>query len=194
MSKAGGLAGMQFQKKSFSVPMGDVGEDVVRNIMSDEDRERLATDEGKLGNDVIATRKKRHVLPFGDRILVRRRKIGGTIGSGLLVSADETKERDTEIADVIFIPEHSFTDSELIKNSEMIAKALSAKAQGGDSDALNALLKFNEFLKIKSIQPGDVVLISKYVGITFYTSDDIDGLTMLLGNDVIGLVCEEGVK
>ena len=191
MSRHGGLQGAQYQKKSFSVPMGGAGEEKIVNVMSDVDRERIALDDAERPLAEQTKSKKRHVLPFGDRILVRRRRIGDTIGSGILIATEETKDRETEIADVVFIPEHTFADKELIEKSEGIVNALVKSAENGDSDSLVSLLRYNEYLKIKMLKPGDVVMISKYVGTTFYTSDDSGALTMLDSSQVIGVVVEE---
>ena len=57
----------------------------------------------------------KNVMPFGNRILVKRRKVGEKLGSGLLVAAQETAERPTDVADVVYIPDHSFADRELIE-------------------------------------------------------------------------------
>ena len=182
---------MQYNKKSFTVPMGGAGEDRLTNVMSDEDKERLEHDHTFEQAGVIEPKKRRHVLPFGDRILVRRRKIGEKLGTGILVAADETKERDTEIADVVFVPDHTYADKELIENAEGIAQALIDTAKKGDANALTSLLAYNQYLKIKTLQPGDVVMISKYVGTSFFTSDTADALTMLNSSDVIGVIVEE---
>ena len=195
MSRNGGKAGMQYMKKSFSVPMGGTSEDFKPNIMSEDDRIRIAGEENERQNELDRQpkiiSKCRHVIPFGDRILVRRRKIGEKLGSGLLVASDETKDRDTEIADVVFIPDHTFADKSLLDKSEAIVNALIQSAESGSSDALVALLRYNDYLKIKALKPGDVVMISKYVGTTFFTSDNADSLTMLNSQDIIGVIYEE---
>lgn len=130
------------------------------------------------------------IMPLGDRILVKRRKIGDKIGTaGLILAADETKERPTDLADVVHMPEHSFADKSLIENSEDIINALTLKAKDGESEALISLLRMNEFLKIKSIQKGQTVMISKYVGTDFHDNSGQD-LTLVNASDVIGVVHE----
>jgi len=129
------------------------------------------------------------VIPFGDRMLVKRRKVGEKAGSIFL--PDEAKERPTDLADVIFIPEHSFADIKLIENSEQIIGSLVKKAANGNSDALVALLTFNSFLKIKSIKVGDAVMISKYVGTTFHETGSNEELTLVKGEDIIGLITKD---
>jgi len=134
------------------------------------------------------------VIPFGNRLLVKRRKTGdvtdGKFGGTSLVMPDTTKDRETELADVVYIPEHSFADIELINNAETIIKSLTKKARDGDSEALKALLEYNIFLKIKSIQVGDVVMISKYVGTSFEDNQGSGNLTLIYGSDIIGVVAE----
>ena len=131
------------------------------------------------------------VIPFGDRILVRRRKIGERAGN--IVMPDSVKERDTDLADVMYVPELTFSDKEILDNAEQIVKALTEKAIHGNDEALIALLRINEFVKMKSIKVGDGVMISKYVGIDFHESGEKDNLTLVLTSDVIGLIINEEV-
>lgn len=129
------------------------------------------------------------LIPFGNKLLVKRRRVGDKLGSeGIIIAADETKERPTDLADVQYVPDNSFADQSLIENSEDIVKAITDKAKGGDSDALIALLRFNEYLKIKSIQPGDCVMISKYVGTDFHDNQGGGYMTLVNGEDIIGVV------
>jgi co-chaperonin GroES (HSP10) len=132
------------------------------------------------------------IIPLGDRILCRRRKVGERLGkSGLIIAPDEVKDARTDIADVVYVPDLTFTDKQLIENAESIASSLAEKCRSGDSDALIALLRFNEFAKIKSIKAGDVVMIGKYVGTDFCTSDSTETITIVFASDVIGLVKSE---
>ena len=128
------------------------------------------------------------IIPFGDRILVRRRKIGEKSGS--LYLPEQTADRAIDLADVIYIPDLTFADKALLENSEKIIDSLKDKAIEGNSDALIALLRLNEFIKIKSIKVGDCVFISKYVGTDAYTSDNKD-LTVLNESDIMGVVRDE---
>ena len=131
-----------------------------------------------------------NVVPFGDRILVKRKTIGEKAGSIYL--PDEVKERATDLAEVVYIPEMSFADSAILQNAETIVAQLSKKASDGDSEALVTLLRLNEFCRWKSIQPGDKVMISKYVGIDFNETGSKETLTLVLLSDIIGLVAEGG--
>jgi len=130
------------------------------------------------------------VIPFGDRILVRRRKIGNKVGKGIIEIPDEVKNRPTDLADVIYTPEHSFADKELIDNANQIVNSMIGKAKDGNSDALISLLRFNEFLKIKTIKQGDAVMIGKYVGTDFHDNKGGENLTLVKGDDIIGRVEE----
>lgn len=128
------------------------------------------------------------VIPFGDNILVRRRKIGEKIGAAkIIVAADETKERPTDLADVMETPDLTFADKYILDNAEAVVSSLTEKAKSGDSDAVNSLLSLNEFIKRKSIRVGDAVMIGKYVGVDFHDSDDED-MTLVRAGDIIGLV------
>ncbi len=133
----------------------------------------------------------KRIVPYGNRILCRRRPVGEKIGQGILVLTDEMKERPTDIADVVYVPEHSFADKELISNAESIIKSLAEKAKNGDSESLKGLLEFNFYLKIKSLQPGDVIFISKYVGTDFHTTEDSRMMTVVSTEDIMGVICNE---
>ena len=133
---------------------------------------------------------KTQLIPFGDRILVQRKTVGEKAGSIYL--PDTVKERPTDIAEVLYTPEHTFADKELLLHADRIITALTKKSQEGDPDALVALLRLNEFIKIKSIQPGDKIFISKYVGTDFYdTNNPEQSLTIVRGDDVIALVVDK---
>lgn len=137
----------------------------------------------------------KHITPLGDRILVQRIKVkaltGDKIaGSDIIIAPSQTQESDTELAEVVYVPEHSFADKQLIERSEKIIEAQTNKAENGDPESLVALLQFNRYLKIKSIQPGDKVFISKYVGTTFRDTSHKGELTMVNGEDIVGIVSE----
>lgn len=134
----------------------------------------------------------KHVIPFGDRILVKRRKIGEKLGTeGLILAADDTKERPTDLADVVYVPDHTFADKKLADNADEIIENLTEEAKGGNSEALVALIKLNQFLKIKSIKPGDGVMIGKYVGTDFHDTNSSELLTLVDSEQIIGLVVDE---
>ena len=62
------------------------------------------------------------------------------------------------------------------------------KSLDGDSDAIIALLRLNEYTKIKSVKVGDTVLISEYVGTDFHTKESTQSLTLVAISDIIGVV------
>ena len=137
----------------------------------------------------------RKIVPLGDRILVKRRKVGEKLGvAGLIVAADVTKERTTDLADVVEVAELSNADEKLIENAEEIIDNLIIEAKKGNSEALKALIEFNIFLKVKSIKPGDFIFMSRYSGLDFHTTDSPEMMTVVNGNDIIGIVYEEGKK
>lgn len=129
------------------------------------------------------------IIPFGDRILVKRKVVGEKAGSILL--PDSVSERATDLAVVVHIPENSFADTQILESAEEVIKALTDKAKSGDSDALITLLRLNEFCRWKSIQVGDEIFISKYVGTDFHESGNTETLTLLKIEDIIGLVVKE---
>ena len=125
------------------------------------------------------------IIPLGDRILVKRRVIGEKVGS--IILPQQTAQRSTDLADVVYVPDLTFADRHIVDNQEDIIKSMEKEAVKGNSDALTALLNLNQFLKVKSIKVGDAVMVSKYVGVDF---SDTDGksLTLVLGSDIIGLI------
>ena len=132
------------------------------------------------------------IIPFNNRILVKRRKVGEKVGSeGLIYAPDQTADAPTDLADVVYVPELTFADKEIIDNAEFYVKSLSEKIKLGESEAMISLLRLNEFLKIKSIKAGDAVMIGKYVGTDFNTSDSREQLTLVLDTDIIGLIKKE---
>ena len=132
------------------------------------------------------------IIPFGDMILCRRCKVGDKLGKeGLLYAPDQVKSSDTDLADVIHIPDRTFADQHILDNADKIVKSLTEMSLNGDASAFKQLLELNQFIKRKSVKVGDRVFISKYVGTTFNTSDSTEELTLVRDNDIIGLVAEE---
>ena len=129
------------------------------------------------------------VIPFGDRIMVKRRKIGEKAGS--IILTEETSERPTDLADVLYVPDLTFSDQKILENAENIIEGLTKKSIEGDADAVVMLLKMNEFIKHKSIKAGDTVVISKYVGTDFFETGKTENLTLVRLDDLIGLVVSE---
>ncbi len=133
------------------------------------------------------------IIPLGDKILCRRRKVGERLGkSQLIIAPDQVSDASTDLADVVYVPELTLTDKQLIDNLPEIGKKLAEKSAQGDSDALIALLRLNEFAKIKAIKPGDVVMLSKHIGTDFGTSDSQEQLTIVRADDVMGIIAEGG--
>ena len=131
----------------------------------------------------------KHIIPFGDRILVRRKIIGDKLGKeGIIVAADSTAETPTDLAIVVYVPESTFTDKAIIVNAERIIGALTQKAREGSSEAFESLKNLNDYLKQKSINVGDEIMLGKYVGVTFHDNEGSGDLTLVKLEDVIGLV------
>lgn len=131
----------------------------------------------------------KRVIPYGNRILVRRRKIGEKLGGGgIIIASQEVQDRPTDLADVVYVPNHTFADKELIENSQAIIAGLKNKAIQGDAEAFKALLDFHAYLRIKAIQPGKVVFISKYIGTDFHDNEGNGTLTIVNAEDIIGVI------
>ena len=168
--------GCQYHKKSFTNCSGGVED--IKTGGNDEFAEQAKAEAKRLDEQFTKEKAtkidagnvgavKHKVIPLGNRILVKRRRVGNEIGKGIIVAAQETAERPTDLADVVYIPEHTFADKSIIEKSEDIVKSLTDSATKGDYKALEALLSLNYFLKVKSLKPGDCVFISKYIGTDF---------------------------
>ncbi len=128
------------------------------------------------------------LIPFGNRILVKREKVGEKVGD-TIVLPQATADKETELAVVKYIPDHTFIDTLLIKDSQEMVNSLGVKVKrDGDSEAMKSLLEFNDYLRIKSIEVGDKVMISKYVGITFNDNFNEGDMTIVDAGDIIGVV------
>lgn len=130
------------------------------------------------------------IMPYGDRILVKRRIIGEKTEGGIIMP-DVVKDRMTDLADVVYVPDLTLGDKAIMDNAEAIVEKLTDKAKNGNIDAVKSLLSMNEYLKIKAIKPGDKVMISKYTGTDFHETGSTATLTLVLAQDIIGMVCDE---
>jgi len=190
--------GVQHTKKKFMVGGEGQGTDVklyhgVDEEASDRIKEEAQAAETSYAEhkaSTIRSEKRKRIIPYGDRILVSRRRIGEKIGSGLLYAADDTKDRATDVADVVYVPDHTFCDQQLIEQSEEIVKGLTQKAKDGDSAAVISLLRFNEYLKLKTLKHGDALLIGKYVGTDFNIKETGQSLTVIDGDGIYALITE----
>lgn len=132
------------------------------------------------------------IIPYGDRILVKKQKVGDKLGKeGIIVATESTSQADTDICEVLYVPEHSFADRALLINASKIIGKLGVRAAEGDSEALKALLEFNIYMKIKSVKVGDKVFISKYTGTNWYDNAGNEDMTIIRGEDIIGLVVND---
>lgn len=132
------------------------------------------------------------VIPFGDKILVKRRQIGEKAGSIYL--PDTTAERPTDLADVVYVPDLTFEDREIIESAENIIRTLIERAKHGSIEAVDQMLKLNTFLKQKSIKIGDTIFMSKYVGIDYHETGSNENLTLVRLDDIIGVIIDEPEK
>lgn len=191
MSRTGGLKGMQYQKKSFT-DVGPGDDMVIRNVMSDVEREKGIELNADSSVQIVKPNgnKGTKIIPFGDRILVQRRKVGEKAGNAGIILPGRVAEHDTDLADVVFIPDLTFADKQLIDNSIDIINSLTSKARGGDAQAFQALLDFNRYLKVKTLQVGDAVMISKYVGTQFFDNHSQQTYTLVSENDIIGMLSD----
>ncbi len=196
---ARGDAGLQYMKPSFSVGMGGAGPIVLTKEEQDEadklKQEREAQAE-KVRQETqehlkrVSTQKvTRKLIPYGTRILVKRRKVEDK--SSHIILPDEVKQLPTDIADVVAVPDRSFTDNQLMQNAESIVKALTEKAKAGDSTAVKALMDFNEYLRVMTIQPGDVLLMARYGGTDFLIQETNQTLCVTDANGIYALVVEK---
>jgi co-chaperonin GroES (HSP10) len=183
--------------KSFSVGMG--GGPVTLTL--EEQREAAALREEREAEALrvqaetkarlerIASQKvTRKLIPYGTRILVKRRKVEDK--SSHIILPDEVKNLPTDIADVVEVPEQSFTDQKLIANAGNIIEGLTLKACGGDALAVDALLKFREYLQVMTIKRGDVLLMARYGGTDFLIQETNSMLCVVEATGIYCLVKE----
>lgn len=132
------------------------------------------------------------IIPYGNRILVERKKVG-SVGhkDSKIILTQETADRPTDLATVISIPDNTFVDKQLIERAEQTAEALGKKMEEGNPDALEALLKLNFFMRIKALQPGDEVFVTKYCGTDFHDTRGGKYQSMIKGEDILAFVAKE---
>lgn len=191
------MSGCDYEKKSFSVPMGNSSveytpEEIKEREESERQRkiasDRITEETRKRLEIVKATKKTKKLIPYGTRLLVKRRKVEQT--SSLIVLPDQVASLPTDIADVVAVPDQSLCDKELIANSEQIIKGLGDKAKQGDASAVKALFEFNEYLRLISLKPNDVLMIGKYIGTDFLIQETNQYLTVLDGSGIYCKVVE----
>lgn len=193
-----GENGLQYHKKSFSVAMG--GNNVFLSPEEIKERDQLKAEREAKSKAVqeqtkqhlnkISTNKvTRKLIPYGQRILVKRRKVEDK--SSHIILPDEVKNLPTDIADIIAVPDQSFCDATLIKNAEKIISGLDKRAQEGDGQALDALMRFNEYLRVMTLKPGDVLLMARYGGTDFLIQETNQTLCVTDANGIYALVVEK---
>jgi len=132
------------------------------------------------------------VIPFGKRILVKRREVGELLGKErIIIAADKTRETTTDIADVLFVPDHTRAAEALLEGQEDIISSLTKKLKrDGDPSAFQALQDLDDFIATNVVREGDAIFLGKYCGIDF---EDTKGnsMTMARVEDIIGLVIED---
>lgn len=191
-------SGSQAYRKSFSVAMGSgaivlspeeqlEADQLKAERQAEEDRVRKATQERL--NKIKTQKVTRKLIPYGTRILVKRRKVEDK--SEHIILPDETKNLPTDIADVVAVPDRSFTDNQLLQNADTIVKALTEKAKAGESSAVKSLMEFNEYLRVMTIQPGDVLLMARYGGTDFLIQETNQTLCVTDANGIYALVVEK---
>lgn len=189
--------GMQYMNKSFSVAMG--GSTVERTPEEEAEAKALkdvreaeaakvkkATQEHL--NRIASQKVTRKLIPYGTRILVKRRKVEDK--SSHIILPDEVKNLPTDIADVVEVPEQTFVDKEILKNAEKMILSLSQMAQDGDAKSVQALLALKDYLQIMTIQKGDVLLMARYGGTDFLIQETKQTLCVTDANGVYALIKE----
>ncbi len=191
------MRGMDYEKKSFSVPMGGAVVELTPEEQAERDKLKAEREAAAKKvqeqtrahlNNIASQKVTRKLIPYGNRILVKRRKVEDK--SSHIILPDEVKNLPTDIADVVAVPEQSFVDQKLIKNSASIIEALDKKANEGDASALEALFKFNEYLRVMTIKPGDVLLMARYGGTDFLIQETNQTLCVCDHNGIYARVVE----
>ena len=135
------------------------------------------------------------IIPFKDTLLVKRRPVSSTLTDGKtkggIFLPDKVESSFTDIADVVQVPEFTFSDKKIIDNAEKMIDGLTKKVIAGDDNALQALLDLNDFIVRKSIKVGDAVFLSKYAGTDFTSTDSNELQTLIKCSDINGLVVSD---
>lgn len=193
------MRGCDFEKKSFSVPMGgsvvtplSVEEQSERDNLHRERKEKedkVKEETQKHLKHISSQKVTRKLIPYGTRILVKRRKVEDK--SSHIILPDEVKNLPTDIADVVAVPDQSFTDKQLLANSETIINALTKRANEGDALAVDSLLKLRDYLQVMTIKPGDVLLMARYGGTDFLIQETNQTLCVCEPHGIYALVVEK---
>lgn len=129
----------------------------------------------------------KRIVPYGDKILIQRRKTGDKT-KGNIILPDQVADRPTDVADVVYVPDHTFCDKALIDGSESIVSGLVKKAQEGDGQAFMSLLNFRSYLMLKSIKPGDTLLVGKFIGTDFNIKETGESLTVMDSDGIYAII------
>lgn len=185
--------------KSFSVAMG--GSNVIELSREEQEEADALKAERKYKEDQIREETRQHLerirsqkvtrklIPWGTKLLVKRRKVEDR--SGHIILPDEVKNLSTDIADVVEVPEQTMVDTQLLRNAETIIKELTAKANLGDSGAVEAMFKFKEYLLVMTTKPGDVILLARYGGTDFLIQETNQTLCVTDSNGIYARVVEK---
>ena len=192
------MAGCDYEKKSFSVAMSngksvdltheEANEAARLKLERELESKRVQEQTRQHLNKIASQKVTRKLIPYGARILVKRRKVEDR--SSHIILPDEVKNLPTDIADVVSVPEQSFIDKEIIKNAEAIITSLGKRANEGDPAALESLLKFNDYLRVMTIRPGDVLLMARYGGTDFLIQETNQTLCVTDHNGIYARVVE----
>jgi co-chaperonin GroES (HSP10) len=190
---------MRYEEPSFSVAMGYSGplvlsaEEQAERDKLREDREREAKriqEETQRHLKAVSTQKvTRKLIPYGTRILVKRRKVEDK--SSHIILPDEVKNMPTDVADVVEVPEQTFVDKQLIDNASAIIEGLTAAAMRGDAAAVTSLLAFKEHLQVMTIKKGDVLLMARYGGTDFLIQETNSHLCVCEATGIYCLIKEK---
>lgn len=186
---------MRHENKSFSIGMGGTAIEEADKVLieqakheEEQRRIKIAEETRQRLIQIQAKKKTKKLIPYGTRLLVKRRKIEQTSSS--IILPDAVANMPTDIADVVAVPDQSLCDKELLANSEQIIKGLSDKAKQGDAQAVKALFEFNEYLRLITLKPGDVLMIGKYIGTDFLIQETNQYLTVMDGSGIYCKVVE----
>lgn len=188
-----GEQGMKYLEKSFTIPMGgntveftpeEIAEREKLKAEREAEQEKIRLQTQEHLKNIASQKVTRKLVPWGSRILIKRRKVEDR--SEHIILPDEVKGHTTDIADVIGVPDRTFCDNELLKNSEQIIKSLIQMAEDGDAQAVDSLMKFNNYLRVMSIKVGDVVLLARYGGTDFHIQETNQWLAV---TDENGIYC-----
>lgn len=126
------------------------------------------------------------ILPFGDRVLVKRVTTGEIRKGSLIVFTDKTDSNESELAYVVAVPTNKFVDKCVEFTEEYLIKSIRKRLLNGEIELLKDIKEYNEYITLKKLKPGDKIMVSKYVGTVVDDEQAKNTTTFVRISDIVG--------